>query len=115
VFRICGSLNNQIEWETLPGDNMTSPGIIIFVIVLAVATFLIRYFVGKDKVVRYLSEKYPEYSVESIKWTLFGPFAPGKNNIKFEVILLNGNTEVTNAKKLFAVTSFFGGVYISES
>jgi len=84
--------------------------LIMIAIFIGLQVFFIR--IAKEKVNNYLVQKYHNYRIESIKWTLFGPFAPGKNNYKFATTLIERKTN--HRKEIYAVSSIFGSVYIHE-
>jgi len=88
---------------------------IITFIIIMVGYYFFRHFIGKIKVLDYIKRKYPKYIIESVKWTLFGPIAPGGDNIKFKVILRSQNKSIETKKIIYAVTSFFGEVYINDN
>jgi hypothetical protein len=93
---------------------MNAPLLLVIALLLVVVTFFLRYAAGRSKVRDYLRRKHPAATIESISWTLLGPIAPGKNNIKFKVVMKNMDGTAGAKKVLYAVTSFFGDVYLNE-
>ncbi len=83
--------------------------IVIVIIVLALMPLSILYV--RRKVIDYIYEKYGDVSDLSVRWTLFGPFAPGSNNMKFRVRFKDSSGE---SKEVYAVSSVWGSVYIRE-
>lgn len=94
------------------GDGMDRIIYIIIAFAAVIFSSIAAYFYKKRKVLKFIKEKYLDYNILSINWTLFGPWAPGKNNTKFKVILQEKDTHIT--KEIFAISSLFGNVFINE-
>ena len=85
---------------------------VVIVLIISFAVSIPFYFYKKRKVLDYVTGKYHNYNVISINWTLFGPWAPGRRNTKFRVVLERKDGGET--KEIYAISSFFGAVYIND-
>lgn len=80
-------------------------------LLLGLGLFAASLFVCAVKVRGHVAEKYGEAAGLKVRWTLFGPWAPGSSNMKFKVSFTDGEGRY---REMHAVTSFFGAVYLNE-
>lgn len=80
-------------------------------LLLGAGLFAALLVVCADKVRGHIRETYGDVAELKVRWTLFGPWAPGNNNMKFKVSFTDGEGRY---REMHAVTSFFGAVYLNE-
>ncbi len=80
-------------------------------LLLGAGLFAALLVVCAGKVRAHVREKYGDVAGLKVRWTLFGPWAPGSNNMKFKVSFTDGEGRY---REMHAVTSCFGAVYLNE-
>lgn len=84
---------------------------IIVVLLIGMVSAIIGIYLSRQKVINYVWSKFGEVENLKVKWTLAGPFAPGKGNSKFYVAFIDKNGK---SHHYFAVSSLFGDVFLRE-
>ena len=84
----------------------------MFLVICAVVVplYVLLIFYSRQKVIKYVKQKYQNITGLSVSWTLFGPIAPGSGNKFYVRLSINNDKYIT----FYAMASLFGDIFTLE-